>query len=303
VANTGSSAAGVRGDSTAGRGVYGTSSSGSGGYFTSTTGNGITVVGGTGINSTGGNGVYSTGTASNGVGLWGVANTGSSAKGVYGTSTSGSGVYGTSAAASGAGVHGRATANEGRGVYGFASGEPAAYGVLGESSTGWAGYFIGDVGVTGSCCAMGVGYTRIDHPLDPENRYLNQALVQSPEMITVVSGNVTTDAAGEAVATLPTYFAAANTDFRYQLTVIGQFAQAIVLQELANDSFIIKTDKPNVKVSWQVTGTRNDPYARSHPFDAEAAKPDYEKGTYLYPAEYGQPEEKGTTHGIERDNK
>jgi hypothetical protein len=46
--------------------------------------------------------------------------------------------------------------------------------------------------------------------------------------------------------------------FRYQLTVIGQFAQAIVAAEIANRSFIIKTSKPGVKVSWQVTGIRQD---------------------------------------------
>jgi hypothetical protein len=40
-----------------------------------------------------------------------------------------------------------------------------------------------------------------------------------------------------------------NRDFRYQLTVIGTFAQAIVVTEIANGSFSIKTDKPNVKVS------------------------------------------------------
>lgn len=298
-----SGASGVEGFSNAGKAINGTSSSGSGGYFTSTTGNGITVIGGTGINSTGGNGIYSTGTASNGVGLWGVANNGFTAKAVYGTSTSGFGVQGTSSASSRAGVFGVASASSGSGVYGYASGEPAAYGVFGESSTGWAGYFLGDVAVTGSCCAMAEGHTRIDHPLDPENKYLYQALVQSPEMITTLSGNVTTGANGEAVVQLPSYFQATNTDFRYQLTPIGQFAQAIVLHEVENNSFAIKTDRPNIKISWQITGVRNDPYALAHPFEAEPAKPDYEKGTYLYPTEYGQPESKATIYGMEPESK
>jgi hypothetical protein len=70
------------------------------------------------------------------------------------------------------------------------------------------------------------------------------------------SGNVTTDAHGDAIVTLPDDFAAHQRDFRYQLTVIGQFAQAIVSSEINDNRFAIKTDRPNVKVSWQVTGVR-----------------------------------------------
>ena len=44
----------------------------------------------------------------------------------------------------------------------------------------------------------------------------------------VYNGNVTTDANGDATVILPDYFEALNRDFLYQLTVIGQFAQAIV---------------------------------------------------------------------------
>jgi hypothetical protein len=69
---------------------------------------------------------------------------------------------------------------------------------------------------------------------------------------------VTADANGEAVVELPDWFEALNRDFHYQLTVIGQFAQAIVASEIANGQFTIKTDKPSVKVSWQVTGIRQD---------------------------------------------
>jgi hypothetical protein len=45
-------------------------------------------------------------------------------------------------------VYGRGTADNGYGVHGFAEG--AGTGVLGQSSTGWAGYFLGDVGYTGT---------------------------------------------------------------------------------------------------------------------------------------------------------
>jgi trimeric autotransporter adhesin len=79
-----------------------------------------------------------------------------------------------------------------------------------------------------------------------------------------------------------------NMDFRYQLTCIGQFAQAIVANEISNNTFVIQTDLPNVKVSWQVTGTRNDPYARDHRLPVEKLKTGTETGRYIYPQGYGK---------------
>jgi hypothetical protein len=83
-----------------------------------------------------------------------------------------------------------------------------------------------------------------------------------------------------------------NKDFRYQLTVIGTFAQAIVAEEISNDKFIVQTNVPNVKVSWQVTGVRHDKYANAHRVVAEVEKEPEFKGRYLHAAEWGQPENK-----------
>ena len=96
-------------------------------------------------------------------------------------------------------------------------------------------------------------------------------------MMNMYTGNVTTDAHGDAVIDLPAWFQALNRDFRYQLTVIGQFAQAIVAQEIQNSRFTVKTDKPNVKVSWLVTGVRHDAYAKAHPLQVEEEKTDAER--------------------------
>jgi hypothetical protein len=74
--------------------------------------------------------------------------------------------------------------------------------------------------------------------------------------------------------------------------VIGQFAQAIVAREIAEHSFAIKTDKPNVKVSWLVTGVRQDAYAKSHPLVVEQEKDARLRGFYIHPDLYGAPEEK-----------
>jgi len=48
-----------------------------------------------------------------------------------------------------------------------------------------------------------------------------------------------------------------------------------------------------MKVSWQVTGIRQDPYAQANPIQVEEEKPSEERGYYLHPEPYGQPEERG----------
>jgi hypothetical protein len=134
----------------------------------------------------------------------------------------------------------------------------------------------------------------IDHPLDPENKYLFHASIESSEVLNIYSGNVVTDANGDAVVTLPDWFEVLNKDLRYQLTVIGTFAQAMVAGEVKDHRFAIKTSAPGVKVSWQVTGVRSDAMMRKHPFKVEEDKPGFERGTYLAPEAFGQPEEKGS---------
>ena len=129
----------------------------------------------------------------------------------------------------------------------------------------------------------------IDHPLDPENKILRHAAMESNEVLNQYSGNIITDASGYATVTLPNYFETLNKDFRYQLTVIGSFSQAIIKQEVINNQFIIQTNQPSTKVSWQVTGVRNDKVMQYQPFVAETLKADAEKGSYLSPEAYGKP--------------
>lgn len=179
------------------------------------------------------------------------------------------------------------------GILGQAIGGSQAIGVYGYASFGtqfnWAGYFYGDVSINGNLVG-GKNGTQIDHPLDPENKFLEQANMESPEMLSFHNGNVTTDADGFASVTLPEWFEAANRDFRYQLTVIGDFAQAIVAEKIRDNHFTIRTDKPNVEVSWQVTGVRNDPWAQANPVQVEHAKPGPFRGLYRHPEAYGLPE-------------
>jgi hypothetical protein len=172
-----------------------------------------------------------------------------------------------------------------------------SYALYASSTTADAAFFSGNVQIGGTLSKT-AGSFKIDHPLDPANKYLSHSFVESPDMMNIYNGNVTTDAGGNATVELPEWFGALNKDFRYQLTVLGQFAQAIVSQKVANNRFSIKTDKPNVEVSWMVTGIRQDAYANAHRIPVEEDKPAKEKGHYQFPELFGQPEEKGVTWAL-----
>ena len=316
---------GVYGQSSTGRGVVGRSGgshgvagqsdsgAGYGLYGENTTNGSYGFVAGTvaGFASTG---VYGTTTASNGVGVMGVVTAGTaigvygqnnSGKGVWGSSTTGDGVYGSTAggsasgvrgvnSSSGPGVRGTGLGSAGTGVRGDAESGSMAYGIWGLSSSGFAGYFNGKVRVIGDLDVVGIlsksgGSFKIDHPLDPENKYLSHSFVESPDMMNIYNGNVRTDRDGYAIVELREYFEALNRDFRYQLTVIGQFAQAIVAEKIDDGQFVIRTNLGMVEVSWQVTGIRHDPWADANRIPVEEDKPAVERGTYLVPGVYGKP--------------
>jgi len=159
--------------------------------------------------------------------------------------------------------------------------------------TGLAGFFSGDISVTGSITA-GTKDFKIDHPLDPANQYLYHASVESSEMMNIYTGNVILDANGLGVVQLPQWFGAMNSDLRYQLTAIGAPAPNLhIAEELAQDHFKIGGGSPGMKVSWQVTAIRQDAFARAHPLAVEVQKPANERGFYLHPELYGAPQEKG----------
>ncbi|GIV94152.1 MAG: hypothetical protein WHS83_06470 [Chloroflexus sp.] len=207
-----------------------------------------------------------------------------------GTGSNGIGVWGSHAGA-GTGVLG-SVGDDGTGVLGIAGN--GGYGVFGAGggSTGYAGYFSGRVEVTGNL-SKSSGSFKIDHPLDPENKYLYHSFVESPDMKNIYDGVVVLDQNGEAWVELPAWFEALNRDFRYQLTCIGGYAPVYIAQEIQNNRFKIAGGNPGMKVSWQVTGIRHDPYANANRIPVEEDKPPHERGTYLHPEVYGQPAEKG----------
>lgn len=188
---------------------------------------------------------------------------------------------------------------ESYGIQAYGYGGTEAYGVYGVAMYGdvnYAGYFYGNLR-TNATLSKAAGSFRIDHPLDPENKYLQHSFVESPDMMNIYNGIVTTDGNGLAVVILPSYFEALNRDFRYQLTVIGEFAQAIIAEEISGGKFTIRTDKPNVKVSWMVTGIRHDPYAEANRIEVEVEKSVKERGYYQNPEVYGL----GVEHSVDRE--
>jgi len=267
---------GVTGQSSGGNGAefFGGTSSGGAGLFGSYSLGGL----GYGSGQAGGNGV---------VGYGGSSNSGDGGDGGYfqgGYASTGLGGYGGY-------FVGGDSGSEYEGGYGI-----FVAGGNGANNTGpqeaYSALFQQDIYVNGSV-VTNAQKIKIDDPADPANKYLVHTAVASSEQMNIYSGNVTTDELGVATVTLPSWFQTLNTDFRYQLTVVGgRFAQAIVSKEIAGNQFSISTNATGVKVSWQVTAVRQDAYAKAHPLVVEQAKGPRERGFYQHPELYGQPEEK-----------
>ena len=313
---------GVLGESDSGVGVEGFSSSGVGMWGSSYSG--LAVIG---ISYTG---AAVMGSSNSNFGVWGgsldyigVSGASDTSTGVDGISRSGDGVVGQSLGIKTYGVRGRCDngygvyggSKIGYGVVGFSN---SGYGVMGFTHSGYAAYLGGNVVITGNL-QKGGGSFKIDHPLDPANKYLHHSFVESPDMKNVYDGTVILDNKGEAEIELPDWFNALNKDYRYQLTAIGAPGPNLYIAEEISDTstttnyssdssssnqnnnnnsndssnFKIAGGTSGMKVSWQVTGIRKDPWANANRIRVEEDKPAKERGYYIYPDLYGQPEEKG----------
>jgi hypothetical protein len=134
-------------------------------------------------------------------------------------------------------------------------------------------------------------------------------------MKNVYDGIVVLDRKGKAEIELPDWFGILNKDFRYQLTAIGapgpnlyiaeEISEASTTTNYSSNSgnnnnnnsrFKIAGGTSGMKVSWQVTGIRKDPWANANRIQIEEDKPDKERGYYLHPDLYGQAEDKGISH-------
>jgi hypothetical protein len=215
------------------------------------------------------------------------------ATGVFGHSETGFGVHGAST--NSRAVFGDDPGGNGVGVWGTSQN---GVGVLGESDNGTAGRFEGFVEVLGDLRVDGDKAFRIDHPLDPENKYLLHNAVESSERKNVYDGVAQLDEDGSAWVDLPEWFEALNGDFRYQLTAIGEAAPNLhVAEEISESRFKIAGGEGGMKVCWQATGSRRDPWAAANPFVVEEEKPEEKRGLYLEPGLYDAPEEQSVITG------
>lgn len=292
---------GVRGEALA----FGSAPNSYGGYFrnASQDGYGVYAEGGGGTGLTLSYGIYAKTTSRLGYGVFGIASdpTTSYTIGTYGESRSNSG-YGMGAFVGSTtgptvGIYAQSDSTSGLGVFGYSPATSGTgYGVIGRSNNAGSGYGLYAVGNTG---ATGTKSFRIDHPDDPENTYLLHYSSESPFPQNFYSGNVTTDAKGYGWVQLPAYFEKINTNVKYQLTVVDgentdDFVLAKVALKVKDGRFLVRTNAPNVTVSWRVEADRNDEFVRLNPPKDERPKEGIERGTLQQPGLHGQPESKGT---------
>jgi hypothetical protein len=169
--------------------------------------------------------------------------------------------------------------------------------VYGFSTNSYAAYLDGKVFIKGPLQKPG-GSFKIDHPLDPANKYLSHSFVESPDMKNVYDSVVALDDKAEAEIELLDWFGALNKDFRYQLTAIGAPGPNLhISEEISDDGvtnysnsssssinnnsnsrFKVAGGTSGMKVSWQVTGICKDPWANGHHIQVEEDKPANERG-------------------------
>ncbi|NNF06570.1 MAG: hypothetical protein HKN21_07400, partial [Candidatus Eisenbacteria bacterium] len=151
-----------------------------------------------------------------------------------------------------------------------------------------------DLHVAGDIIADGTitkpsGVTLADHPLNPETQFLVHQEVSSSQMLNVYNGNAVLDGSGRAWVELPEWFEAYNKDFRYQLTCIGGHAPVFVASEVSGNRFQIAGGKSGMKVSWEITGVRNDAYAKTSTREVTPYKTPEQVGRYVTPEAFGAP--------------
>lgn len=193
------------------------------------------------------------------------------------------------------GVYSEVSSPQGIGVYGQNNvANNTGHGIYGNnpSGSGWAVFASGRSATTGTKSFV------IDHPLDPENKMLLHYSSESPEPQNFYNGIARTDERGYATITLPDYYEAINRDPRYSLTVIDEgdsdmFVLAKVVRKIKNGQFVIRTSAPNVEVSWEVKAIRNDRWVQEKGAPTEVDKVGLQRGRYLMPSLYGQPDSNG----------
>jgi len=142
---------------------------------------------------------------------------------------------------------------------------------------------VGDATHVAGTLSKGSGTFAIDHPLDPKNKLLYHSFLESPDAKNIYDGVTTLDKNGSAKIKLPEYFLALNKDFRYLATSMGEAMPNLHVQKevgtekfwlglIERPTFVIAGGEPNGKISWQVSGIRNDIFITERPIIVEVEK-------------------------------
>jgi len=175
-------------------------------------------------------------------------------------------------------------------------------GVVGHSATDYAGYFTGDVYVTGSINKAACSFV-MDHPLDPENKILRHNCVESPEHLLIYRGKVRLDENGEAAVEMPDYFGAVADEeaASIHLTPVGRPFPVGAEWGGRFAAFTVYGD-PGREVFWEVLAGRDDPVIRRIAKPVEEDKGPENKicdrGRLLHPRAYGYPETMGQDYEL-----
>ncbi|NVO02165.1 MAG: collagen-like protein [Bacteroidetes bacterium] len=164
-------------------------------------------------------------------------------------------------------------------------------GVMGIATnpTSWGLFSVGKFAATGTKSFM------IDHPLDPENKFLFHFSIESNEVLNMYRGTVVLDSKGEAIVELPNYFESININYSYNLTPIGAPVNLYIKEEIKGGKFSIAGGNNGMKICWVVYAERNDEFVKQNPDvrQVEVNKSQSQKGKYLMPSLYKQSNDKG----------
>jgi hypothetical protein len=132
-------------------------------------------------------------------------------------------------------------------------------------------YVQGDIQATGTITGSSKSFL-IDHPLEPKTKQLRHFSIESDQLTNIYKGNVILDDKGEGWVEMPKWFEALNTDYTYQLTCIGGYANVYIGEEIMDNKFKVAGGKSGLKVSWEVSGIRHDKAAQDIDQTIEIAK-------------------------------
>jgi len=131
---------------------------------------------------------------------------------------------------------------------------------------------------------------RIDHPLDPLNKWLDHYTVEGPQHYTLYAGQVALDDDGQATVQLPHYFDALNQRVRVIWSLVtGEMGHLKRANggKVSDNQFGFVDGEPGQIIDWVIVAERADVWALAHPTTPEKEKGEGERGYVAAWVEYG----------------